>query len=146
MRSKTSQPQLVRVRPLVDRTADANVFGDAPVIASDNRETSFEVLMQVNWASGDRGSRSVPGRGENLTALLMVTKRDIARVPAADGWEPNAQDIVELVEGDRLFIFDVQPAFPERRRMNRPRGGFGGWRISVTDGNPSRRAADSYDK
>lgn len=138
MRGRPVRPQFARVRALVPEEPD--VFGDAPVITQ--RRDAFRLRVEVHWLRGDRFAPSDGGKDRNLKAILQVRKRD---VPPDVEWTPSVNDLVELVGGDTLFIVDVQPALPRRPSIRFPDGGWDGWRLELTDREPTMRRATQYE-
>lgn len=144
MRDRTLRWQVATVRPLKP-DIQADVFGDAPVVMPDNRLGSFRLKMQISHTAGRVYDSGRPGRDDDFRQTAMIRKRDVPP-DAPDGWEPDGNDIFELAEGRKMFVMDVQPAFPARRSIRRPNGGFDGWRVSLTDRQPTVSAADQYEQ
>lgn len=142
MRDRLVRPQVVLVRPLVPQTGD--VFGDAPVFAPDNRETGFRMRVQVTHTTGKVFDSGGPGRETDNRVTCTIRRRDIPPT-APDGWEPSGNDLFELAEGHKLFVRDVQAAFPARISIRRPNGGFDGWRVTLSDRQPTMSAASQYE-
>ena len=141
MRAKLLRKQLITVRRLKEKPGD--VFGDAPIITSDNREDGFPIKAQLNWTSRVLFSDGNPGKDEQRVAFLMILKSD--RHYTAPDWIPNTNDLFELAEGDKLFVKSVEPAFPRRISLGSPTGGFDGWRVNVKDSSPSIGASIQYE-
>lgn len=140
MRARTTKYQIVTVRPLNERTPDE--LGDTPIVASQNRLTSFRMKMKIIWSTGSFAEPGKPGKNENLSVQAIVIKRD---VPRHIQWSPNTNDIVETVSGKNLFVVDVQPIFPTRRRLGNPDGGWDGYRLTLEDRQPTMSAATQYE-
>lgn len=144
MRDRLYRFQVVTIRPIVNQEPD--VFGDAPVVVSDNRGAGFRIKMQITDTAGIRGEDSQigPGREYVVKKTGVIRKRDIPP-DAPTGWKPTTNDLVELVDGDHLFITDIQNAFPKRVSVRNPSGGWDGWRLMLTTRQPSMQAATQYD-
>ena len=141
-RHRTVGPkQFITVRRSVDRTADADSFGDAPIIATDNRQDAIQIVARVSW-NRRHSSAGIPGRVETYHATAILWKKDLTG--SAIGYEPKKEDLWQMLNGD-LFVEDVQPTGALPIRLGRSKGGWAGWRITLTDRNPSQRAATSYD-
>ena len=142
MRPRNIRPQLVTIRPSVDRTEAANVFGDAPIIAAENRDGSFSVQMTVSW-NRNQFSTEILGQSSNKAVTGILWKKDLAKPDRAD-YEPKRNDIIEVV-GAKLFVTGVEPVGHSRIGLGNARGGHHGWRITLSDNNPGQRAATAYD-
>jgi hypothetical protein len=140
MRARTTKFQYVIVRPLKERVPDE--LGDTPIIASQNRTSSFRMKMKIIWSTGSFAEPGKPGKDENLSVQALVVNRDI---PRNVSWSPNTNDIVETVSGKNLFITDVQPIFPIRRRLGNPDGGWDGYTLTLEDRQPTMSAATQYE-
>lgn len=141
MRLRLINPQIALIRPLATVAADA--FGDAPVHAV-RRDTSFRLRLQVSWNRRQEIGQ-VPGQTRAYQASVLVRRIDIA---ASDEptWEPAVGDVIELVEGEKLFVQDVQPEFPSPPRICNPRyGGWQGWRLTLYNRDPQQAPATTYD-
>jgi hypothetical protein len=131
----------VTVRPMKPVVA-GDAFGDAPVMTSHLRDTTVTgVVMQVTMTSGTV-KPGQPGRDRDVRALAILRRKD---VPRDQSWTPSINDVIELPDGEKLFIVDVQNAFPKRRSLGRPNGGFGGWRLVLSDLTPTVNPATSYE-
>ncbi len=142
-RPRLVKPQMVTIRPLDSKQGDE--FGDAPVVASDNRKVSFTMRVQVTWSRGSIFRAGSPGKDRSLVAVATMLKRNIPP-SAPSGWEPTVNDLVELASGRKLFIDDIQPAFPRRISLSHPLGGFDGWRVFLVDMHPTMAAATEYEE
>lgn len=142
MRARLFGPKvIVTVRPAILATVDSDVFGDTSILTKDTRaEAITGVPMQLTYTSGSRYSVGSPGRQVDVRAFALVLKRDADRL----GWTPQQGDIVEIAGYDKLFISEIQPAFPIRPSVRNPNGGFDGWRIPLTSSAPTMAAATSY--
>ena len=74
----------------------------------------------------------------------MLRKRDVPP-DAPNGWIPDSNDIFELPSGYKMFVVDVQPAFPARVSIRRKDGGFDGWRVTLSDRQPTMSSASQYE-
>lgn len=99
--------------------------------------------MQVTFTTGTRFQAGVPGKDRDVKATAQIRKRD--RPPVASDWVPDTNDLLELVGGRKLFIMDVQDAFPRKISIGNPDGGFDGYRLILTDREPTMRAAEQYE-
>lgn len=133
---------MVTVRALVPQVPD--VFGDAPVIASDNRRTSFRIRAQVAASARQVADDGSPGRTISYKYTCIIRKRDVPP-DAPQGWEPSSNDLFELAEADKVFVMTVEPAYPAKMSIRRPSGGYDGWRITLSDRQPTMSAASQYE-
>jgi hypothetical protein len=140
LRDRIHRPQWVTVRPL--NPDDGDVFGDAPVVAPDDRDGSFRMKMQISWNVRTVGEFGSPGRTDDMSATALVRKRDI---PPTVTWVPGSDDLIELVGGDKLFVAKAEPAMPRRVSIRRPDGGWDGWRLALVDRQPVRQGAIEYE-
>lgn len=74
-------------------------------------------------------------------AMALVSKIECE----AKGWTPEPDDIVELVNGDKLAIRDVQPDQAQPIRLGRPSGGWSEYRLNLMSTEPAYRAATTYE-
>lgn len=135
--------QMVTIRPLNDRSDDADAFGDAPIIASKNRTKEFRCAVHVEWTRAELRTITTPGVVENLSVIATLWKRDLP--VGFDDYVPQSNDIWELAGGKKLFVVEAPPEGSLPRRIGRPSGGFAGWRVVLSDQNPVQRAAESYE-
>jgi hypothetical protein len=142
MRPRHVRPQLITIRPLVDRSADTNVFGDAPIIAADNRGASFQVIATVSW-NRNTFAADMMGRTNRKSVTGILWQKDLAK-PNKRDYTPQSNDIWEIV-GAKLFVTSVEPLAPTPLRLGNQTGGFMGWRVTLADSNPEQRAATAYD-
>lgn len=142
MRPKLIKPQYVTIRPVVRQADQPDAFGDTPVLQKDIRgESITRFPMQVTHIAGSRFASGKPGVRQNVRVFALVLKRDAVR----RGWTPTDGDVVELADGDKLFVVDVQPAFPTTASLGNPNGGNGGWRIGLLSDTPRRSPAGEYE-
>jgi hypothetical protein len=142
MRDRHLRYQFVTVRRLRPRVVDS--LGDAPIVMPDNRYNGFKMKMSVTWTSRKMAEPGDVGRDEDKTALAVIRNRDVP--PTVEGgYRPATNDIVELVSGEKLFVMDAQPAFPRRRSIGSPDGGWDGWRLTLVDRQPTLSAATEYE-
>lgn len=139
MRPSLIRPQRVTVRPVV-RGDTSDEFGDTPIAAKNIRTTSVTgVPAQVTYFSGQQYSPGNPGADRSVKGAAVILKRD------AEGkrWTPTIGDILELADGDKLYVTDVQPAFPLQPSLGLPNGGHAGWRLMLSNNEPVRSPAEA---
>jgi len=142
MRPRHVRPLLATIRPAKDRTSDSNVFGDAPIIASENRKEPFKVLLTVSWNRNEFVSSDF-GQGVQKRATAILWKKDLRKSGRTD-YVPDRHDIFDLGT-EKLFVINLEPIGQQRLGLGNEFGGFHGWRITLSDSNPEQRAATSYD-
>lgn len=140
MRARLHRITMCTVRPIIE--SDGNEFGDRPVLASATRDVAItDVPMQITYSTGIRSGDGEPGRIVVLNLLALALRRDADRL----GWTPTPYDLIEIPGYDKVFLIDIQPAFPIRRSIRSAGGGFDGWRMTLSSLDPRMVAATQYD-
>lgn len=135
MRPRLIKPQIVTVRPVKAVAGDR--MGDASLLTSKLRDPPITgVRMQVSHTSGIVRVGG-PGKDQDLRAIAMVIDKW--------GWTPRINDLIELASGVKLFVADVQPAWPKDISLTSPSGGFYGWRLNLVSRSPEVNPATRYD-
>jgi|8_EtaG_2_1085327.scaffolds.fasta_scaffold00012_125 hypothetical protein len=142
MRDRTRRPQMITIRPLEEPTTD--VFGDVSIMSQTHRAASFRMKGQVTHTGGLLFDDGRPGRSISYAATVMLRKRDVPAAAPVD-WSPSSNDLFDLADGRKLFVVDVQPAYPKKISIRNPNGGFAGWRVTLSDRQPTLSAADQYE-
>ncbi len=144
MRARTLRRLVAIVRPLTPQQGDN--FGDAPILISQTRtQGSFRLPLQVSHTFGLLFEPdNVGGRNQDVRIVGLIRKRDVPP-DAPDGWSPSTNDLFELTDGYSLYLQDVQPAYPKRVSIRNPRGGYDGWRITLTSRTPEMSPASKYE-
>jgi hypothetical protein len=141
VRPRVVRAQKITVRPI--KPSEGDVFGDASAITRDVRGPAIGPLkMQVSYVSGTGPRSGAPGRERDVRAIAIFRTMD---VPAGSDWTPRFNDLIELADGQKLFIIDVQPAYPIKASKRNPSGGFAGYRLLLANQDPVLRPSTRND-
>ena len=127
--------QVVTVRRLIVQTGDA--FGDAS--PEQHRDVAIQVKLQISYNRRETSVGGAPGRDVGVSAIALANKAECE----AQGWTPTADDLVQLADGESLFIRDVSPETAQAIRIGTPTGGWKEWRLTLAN-SASQRAATTY--